>query len=185
LEKAASDYSEAIRLGSQDAAAYTGRGYVYSLQGQWDKVVRDYTEAIGINPKDADIFVARAYAYVQRDDCEKAISDYQEAIRLDPGSPQPYNDFAWLLATSSVITIRDGKEAVALAKKTCEIGAWQHSASIDTLAAAFAEAGDFAEAIKYQKQAMSMTDATDDYRAAAQHRLNLYQQQKPYRETPK
>jgi hypothetical protein len=93
------------------------------------------------------------------------------------------NDLAWLLATSSVITVRDGKEAVVLAKKACELDAWKHSATIDTLAAAFAEAGDFTEAIKYQRQALSMPDVTDKYRAEAQQRLDLYQQEKPYHGT--
>jgi tetratricopeptide (TPR) repeat protein len=185
FDKAASDYAEAIQLDPDNGAAYAGRGYMFSLQGEWAKVIDDYTEAINRDSKDAATYIARAYAYVQRDECEKAINDYREAIRLNPANPQPYNDLAWLFATSSVITVRDGKEAVAMAKKACELDAWKHSATVDTLAAAFAEAGDFAEAIKYQKQALSMTDVTDKYRADGQRRLSLYQQGKPYRETPK
>jgi tetratricopeptide (TPR) repeat protein len=137
------------------------------------------------NPKEVAGLLARAYASVQRGDCEKAIRDYREAIRLNPKGPQPYNDLAWLLATSSVAAIRDGKEAVELAKKACDLDEWKHSASVDTLAAAFAEAGDFEKAIKYQNQALSMADVTAESRAEAQQRLDLYQRRTPYHETIK
>jgi len=177
---------EAERAATQYEYPQGSACFIQSVKDDMESIMHlAYSEAIRINPEDAASFVARAYAYVQQDDCEKAISDYKKAMRLNPGSPQPYNDLAWVLATSSVITVRDGKEAVALAKKACELDAWKHSASVDTLAAAFAEAGDFTEAIKYQKQALSMADVMDKYRAEAQSRLTLYQQGKPYRETPK
>ena len=185
LDKAAADYDEAIRLDPGHAGAYAGRGYLFSLRHDWTNVIREYSEAIRLDPKEDTAFVGRAYAYVQQDECEKAIKDYREAIQLTPRSPRPYNDFAWVLATSPVATVRDGKEAVALARKACDLGAWKHSASVDTLAAAYAEVGDFDAAIKYQKQALAMADVTDKFRAKAQQRLDLYQQRKPYRETPK
>ena len=68
--------------------------------------------------------------------------------------------------------VRDGKEAVALARQACELDGWKHSASIDTLAAAAcAEDDDFEAAVKYQQQALSILKPADKSHAEAQQRL--------------
>lgn len=191
-DKAIDGYTEIIRRNPKDARAHVGRGCALEWKGQTDLAISNYNEAIRLDPGNSYTYGNRGHAYTAKGELDRAIrdedmaiSDYREAIRLNPGSPQACNDLAWLLATSSVITVRDGKEAVVLAKKACELDAWKHSASVDTLAAALAEAGDFTEAIKYQKQALSMPDVADKYRAEGQQRLNLYEQGKPYRERPK
>ena len=62
---------------------------------------------------------------------------------------------------------------------------WKQSQTVDTLAAAYAETGDFEQAVKYEKRALAMPDMTAEHRAESQERLELYEYKKPYRETPK
>ena len=91
------------------------------------------------------------------------------------------NSLAWLRATCPEAGIRDGKEAVETALKACELSEWKDSGIIDTLAAAYAEAGDFDQAIKYQKQVLQMVEpSTHD--GKLRQRLALYGKHKPYRE---
>ena len=65
------------------------------------------------------------------------------------------NDLAWMLATSKDSRVRDGRRAVAIATKACILSNWKNAFSIDTLAAASATAGNFADAVKYQQLAIS------------------------------
>jgi tetratricopeptide (TPR) repeat protein len=91
------------------------------------------------------------------------------------------NSLAWLRATCPEAEIRNGKEAVELALKACELSEWKDWAIIDTLAAAYAEQGDFDRAIKYQKQVLQIRKFASDYDKIRQH-LALYEQHTPYRD---
>jgi hypothetical protein len=88
---------------------------------------------------------------------------------------------AWLLATCPDNSIRNGKKAVKLATQACDMTKWTNYAYVDTLAAAYAETGDFDGALKYQKQAANMDGIPEDNRTNVQGRIELYLQHKPYR----
>ena len=95
--------------------------------------------------------------------------------RMTPGS----NSLAWILATSQNPAIRDGSNAMVFAEKAvaATIANPQH---LDTLAAAYAEAGQFEKAVSTQQEAIALlqTEAEkNDYRS----RLKLYEAKKPYR----
>jgi len=85
------------------------------------------------------------------------------------------------VASCNVPRARDGKEAVKLAIKACELSNWTYWGYIDTLAAAYAEAGDFKHAVKYQKQVLEMVEKSTDH-PELRRRLALFQAHKPYRE---
>jgi hypothetical protein len=86
------------------------------------------------------------------------------------------------LATCPQDDIRDGKRAVALATKACELSKWKDANDIDTLAAAHAEAGSFSEAMKYQKKALEVGFEDKADAENARQRLLLYEREKPYRD---
>jgi len=88
----------------------------------------------------------------------KALADVGEAIRLNPRFTRAYADQAWLLATCADDRYRDGQNAVAAARKACELSAWKDPGYLSVLAAACAEAGDFKEAIRRQNQALEFSE---------------------------
>ena len=113
-----------------------------------------------------------------------AIVLLQHAIQLSPDEAQNYNRLAWVKATSPDDTVRNGAEAVQAAQQACELTKWQERPSIDTLAAACAETGDFKRAIELQQQALRTGKPNQTEQTTMRERLALYQQSKPYREPP-
>ncbi len=129
----------------------------------------------------ASQYTHRGFKYTQRGEYYAAISHYTRAIELDPDYHLAYNNLAWVLATCSQQRFRDGKKAVELAKRACELSQWKEPHVIATLAAAYAEAGDFDEAIKWENKALEFPDFAVRYKKRSQKRLQLYKERKPYR----
>ena len=108
------------------------------------------------------------------------IADYEQAIGLNPQYAIAYRNLASLLATCPQAGFRDGKKAVAAATKACELSGWKDPGSVDILAAADAEAGDFADAVKWEIQFSATPGLSASEAEAAQNCLELYQDHKPF-----
>jgi tetratricopeptide (TPR) repeat protein len=190
-EKALKDRNEILCL-NPDAGGYSGRGGLYLLKKDYDKAIEDFTQSIRLCPNNAwtltTAFVDRGRAYAANKQYGKAIADYEQALRLDPKDSYALGRFAWLLATCTKDEMRDGKRALQLATKACELDSWKEC-DFQTLAAAYAECGDFKQAVKWQQKALELASGLTGYwapsasdKAESQKRLNLYQNGKPYRD---
>jgi tetratricopeptide (TPR) repeat protein len=136
----------------------------------------------GREPRDADDYIQRGDAFAERGEYEKAAADYREAVRLAPDNAEACNSLAWLLATCPEDPVRDGKRAVELATRACELSGWNDADFLGTLAAAHAECGNFGEAVRWQKKALKIGFDGEDEVETARRQLKLYQEGKPYRE---
>jgi serine/threonine protein kinase/tetratricopeptide (TPR) repeat protein len=189
-DEAIADYTEAIRLNPRILFAYVLRGESYEMKGDYDRAVADYTEAIRLISQFNLLFSGRVLAgpylfrgniFKYKKEYNKAIADFNEAIRLDPKYAEAYSSRAWVWATCPDAKLRDGKRAVESATRACELYGWVHAYQFVTLAAAYAEAGDFAKAVEWQQKADDLyTDAEDQTKG--RERLKLYRDRKPYRE---
>ena len=177
---AIADYNEAIRLDPQSALAFNNRGYAWHNKKEYDKAIADYNEAIRLDPQSALAFNNRGYAWHNKKEYDKAIADYNEAIRLDPQSAEAYNSKAWLMATCPEAKYRDGKRAVESATRACELSDGKEPNYFGTLAAAYAESGDFDKAVESQTKAIELLKDEKD-KEDFQSRLDLYKARKPYR----
>ncbi len=124
--------------------------------------------------------------YAHEGDYTKALAVYAEAIRLNPDHVLSYNNLAWLLATCPDANVRNGEKAIEYAKKACELSEWKAPPYLDTLASAYAEAGDFDNAVKWQNRFLESdylkSNPSNDTLKQARQRLSLYEQKKPYHE---
>lgn len=179
-DKAIADHTTAIRLDPKNSRYYNNRGNVHSASGDYIRAIEDFNEAIRLDPQESISYNNRGNARYFLKLYDKALADFAEAIRLDPTDPVAYNSRAVLRAACPDEKYRDGKQAVEDATKACELTEWKDGEVIETLAAAHAEAGDFAKAIDWQKHAIEMADENE--RADLQARLELYQAGKPYRQ---
>ena len=180
-DKAIADYTEAIRPRSQERHYYNSRGCAWISMKQYDKAIADYTEAIRLDPTDTLYFYSRGYAWSAMKEYDKAIADFSEAIRLDSKDPWPYAKRAWLWATCPDEKYRDGKRAVESATRASELTVWKHALPLGTLAASYAESGDFAKAIEWQEKANKLHTNADD-KQKGEELLKLYREKKPFRE---
>ena len=185
-DKALADFEKAVQLDSKNVQALQLRGSVYSQRGDKEKALADFKSAITVDPNNAGTYLYRAQLYLLENEPELALSDYEEVMRRAPGYSGALNDYAWTLATNPKDSVRDGTKAVEFAKKACHESDYKHAPTIDTLAAAHAEAGDWDNAVKWQEEAVRLADKThpDDIKGMKE-RLELFKQKKPYREVPK
>jgi tetratricopeptide (TPR) repeat protein len=110
----------------------------------------------------------------------QAVSSFEKSIEADPTYAPPLMILAWLLATAEKKEIRNGKLAVELALKACDLIEWKKAQCFDTLAAAYARTGDFDQAVKWQQKAMEgMGSFGQTLRGGAHGRLRLYKNRKP------
>jgi tetratricopeptide (TPR) repeat protein len=181
--KAVADYTEVIRLEPKSARGYVSRGAAWAYKKEYDKAIGDFNEVIRLNPKDTMTLEFRGGVWEAKGDYDKANADFNEAVRLAPRSAFAYRRIAWLRATCPNAKYRDGKKAVENATKACEVLRREDADFISTLAAAFAESGDFKKAVEQQTKAIKLAPEADksDYRS----RLDLYTQGKPYRDEKK
>ena len=111
-----------------------------------------------------------------------AIDDYKRAVELDPNHATARCDLAWLQAACPVPELRDGDQAVTNAKRACELTNWTDHRYIASLAAVYAQVGDFTSAMSWQRKAIELLADEDRprWRGDYESRLRLYSSGKPY-----
>ena len=176
--QAIDDYNEAIRRNPGKSFYFHSRGASLSSRGDYEQAIADYDRALKINPDYPPTHYNRAYAAEKQGDYQQAIDDYMEALRLAPLYADALNNLAWLLATCPDETLRDGKRAVEFAQGAGKLAAWKESYYYGTLAAAYAETGEFDKAVESQRKAIELADDSD--KADLRERLALYEAGMPY-----
>ena len=184
-EGALKDFDAAVKAEPKNVHGLQLRGSAYSERGEKDKALGDFKEAIALDPNNAATYLYRAHLYLVESDPESALSDLEEVMRRAPDFPGAANDYAWTLATNPKDTVRNGRKAIEYAKKACHETDYKHAPTVDTLAAAYAEAGDWDEALKWQTEALALAEKThpDDVKGMKE-RMALFKEKKPFREVP-
>jgi protein O-mannosyl-transferase len=177
-------YQAAIELQPDYANAYYNRGSVLLAKGRIDEAIADWEKTLQIQPNDADAHTGLGNAFLRKGSLQEAIAHYKEASALAPEDPHSRNNIAWVLATASDASLRDGSRAVGFAEQAVQLSGGREPQFIRTLAAAYAESGRFSEALAAAQQAAAI--ATMQGKADVANRLKkdlvLYRERQPMRD---
>jgi tetratricopeptide (TPR) repeat protein len=184
-EKAREQYAICLRLNPKQALVHFCLGNESLTDGDLNNAIENYRAELLVNPTHPLAHYQLAALLTQQNQPEAAIEHYQDAIRLKPDWPATLNDFAWFLATQPDARFRNGKEAVQLATRASVLAGQKNPGALDTLAAAYAEAGQFNEALQTAKQASALARAAskDSLADEIDGHSKLYEQGKPYHQS--
>lgn len=181
-EQAIAEFDNAIGVNSQSVWAYTFRGEAYKNLGRFDRALADFDKALTLDSTYAFAYWARGELYHFMKNYSRALADYTQAINRNANDARARNSKAWLLATAPNGAVRNGPEAVRLATEAVRLN--DHAYYRDTLAAAYAENGQFSKAIEEMQRAIRMQRETGDLSRISEFNthLQLFEQRQPYRE---
>lgn len=111
-----------------------------------------------------------------------AVKDYEEALKLDPDDSGVLNNFAWVLATSPEDGVRNADRSIELGLKACELTNYEKPHILSTLAAGYAEKGDWETAIKWADKAVELGGDDEEVGTQLKEELDSYKEKKPWRE---
>jgi len=182
LQSALGDYQIAAEIDPDFSKAQLGIGRVQHRLGQWDEAVAFFEAAVQGDPTNAEILCSRGDLLADMGQYRNALADYARAIEVDPTFAHAYRNGSWLLATCPDARFRDPENALLGARQALEFDYGQRHVALDTLAAALANKGQYEEAIDTLHEALAI--APTNSKPAYTQRLQLYQQQQPFRTEP-
>ncbi len=153
---------QAARLDPGSSAIYMARARVHAAAGRFPESLRDADQAVSLGPPVAALYVARGEIRTRAGDYRGALADGGEAVRLDPKLADAHDLRARILASADDSHVRDGARAVAAATRACELADWRRPEYVETLAAAYAESGQFKEAVEWQNKAIADRTSAND-----------------------
>jgi Flp pilus assembly protein TadD len=206
FDLALDDANTVVNLAPHTADSYSNRGYIYMTRGNSDLALVDFSQAIKLDPNVALFHLQKGFAYGMQQRYADAEREWKAALELRTEYGPAYSALGWLQATCPDPAFRNATEAVENSKRGAQLGAPNMLAaiaaasgltpastkpthyepglawSLDALAAAYAEAGDFDQAVAVQGQAIAHNNtAPNPLATKEQALLALYQQRKPYR----
>ena len=186
LDEAIEHYKKVLEIRPTDWHGYYNLGFVLIQNGQLDEAIFNFKRALKLQPNEAIIHKTLGEALLQKGQLPDAAVHFKKYLEVQPDSIEVLNNLAWLLATSEDPNVRDGSRAVQLAEHACELTGSKKTTYLGTLAAAYAEAGKFTEAITTAQNACALAGKSGETNLLQKNQelLELYRAHKPYRDAP-
>jgi tetratricopeptide (TPR) repeat protein len=156
----------------------------YIEQKRVTKAIETLSRVIELDSNSAIARRLRGDMYLSAGKHAEALADFDVALEIEPEESGVLNNYAWTLATSPVDELRDGKRAIEMATKACELTEYKAPHILSTLAASYAETGDFDKAIEWTQKAIEVDKADHEsaHEADLKNELATYEAKKPFRE---
>jgi tetratricopeptide (TPR) repeat protein len=196
-DEARTEFERALALDSRYAQALYQQGKTLEKLGQADAAIASWRKALAVKPDYADAHLSLAQSLSERGESAAALQHWRAGLELRPNDFRALHEASWALATSSDAALRNGREALALAVRALQLArshgtmrsaapatpvSEQEAVALDTLAAAYAECGRFADAVvSTARRALAAERSTraDEIKA----RIRLYERQLPFRQS--
>ena len=185
LAEAEPHFQAAIRLKPGNAEAHRQFARLLLRQGRNREALRHLQRAVCFQAGN-DARIELAGLFYQAGDCPRAVIQYRKALARETEAAEALNNLAWILATCGDAAVRDGPEAVRCAEHACQLTHFQQAGMVGTLAAAYAEAGRFPDAMATAETAIRLADDAGETQFAQVNRQLrlLYQSRRPYHAPP-
>ncbi len=184
FDEAVAQYRQSVEIQPDDPAFHYNLAGALAQQGKLAEAIEHFQQALEIDPANAGAHHNLGVILCRQGKTAPALAHWREALRLQPAALDTLNKLAWVLATHSDASLRNGAEAVDLAQQAAQLSGSRDPAILDTLAAAYAGAGRFAAAIETARRALALARAHQNTTLAdrIQGRIDLYRSAIPYRE---
>jgi protein O-mannosyl-transferase len=183
-DEAVAHFKAALQLQPKLVAAHNNLANALLAKQQVDEAIAQFEEALQLQPNLAEAHNGLANALLQKGRTAEAVTHYEAALAGVPNHPYLLNNLAWVLATCPDAAIRNGPRAVELARQAERASGGKDPALLGTLAAAYAEAGRFPDAIATAQRALDLATAQADAKQVEtlRERLKLFQAGSPFHE---
>jgi tetratricopeptide (TPR) repeat protein len=184
LDEALVQLHQALASDAAYAPAHYNLGLVLGRRGDAQGAIREWRSALSLDPKYAEAHISLGDVLDAQGLTAEALAHWRDGLQLQPNDPPALRRVAWVLATSPDAAIRDGAEAVAFAVRALELSGEKDAQALDTLAAAYAEKGQFADAALTARRAQARA-AQENQPALARDigvRIALYESGQPFRD---
>ena len=185
VDDAIAHYKKALAIRPDYFIAHYALGHIFLEKGEIDAAVFHSRAAVSIQPQNTDAHTNLAVAFDEKGQIAEAIKQYEQALEISPQSVAAANNLAWLLATNPDASIRHRDRALELATRANQLSGGGNATVLRTLAAAYANAGQFSRAVEVGQIALSLTDRQSPLAKALQQEIAGYQAGLPYREDVK
>jgi tetratricopeptide (TPR) repeat protein len=179
-------FEKALEVDPDNAKVHYNLANIAFAHGQWQEAIEHYQQALKQMPDSVHAHYQLGLALERRGRIAAAMAQLQTVVQLDPLHVTAKNNLAWLLATSSEPSLRDGPKAVQLALQAVQLSGGLSPQILDTLAAAYAEAGQFPDAVETARRALQLSIAQNNQplTEVIQNQLKLFEARSPYHEQP-
>ncbi len=184
-EDAVGLFRQALAINPDDAEAHNTLGGIFQWLGDLGQATGHFERAVQSRPDSALAHHNLAFTLTLDGRPDEGTKHFRQAMMLDPGWSAPFVELAWVLATSPDATARNAGEAVRLAGRAVKLTDRKDPSALDALAAAYASAGRYDEAVEAAEAALEAagSQAADQMFSEVRRRLELYKQRRPYRES--
>ena len=179
-DEAIADLQKVCQQEPEDLECRFQLALLYRTKKDLAKAFETFDAALAIDANNWFLRYGRADLYLSVGKHAEAVKDYEIAFESQPDESGLLNNFAWLLATSPDDKVRNGRRAIKLATKACELTDHKMPHILSTLAAAYAETGDFESARRWSKKAVEI--ATEENREQLSKELASYEGSHAWRE---
>ncbi|TAL03653.1 MAG: tetratricopeptide repeat protein, partial [Verrucomicrobia bacterium] len=182
-KEGALELREAMKLNPSNPETEYNLALALNQLAQWQEASELFSKTVGRSSTDANAHSQFAVALAHANKTREAMAQYASALLLQPDFPDALDGLAWILSTDPSPAVRNGIEAVRMAERACELTGRKDAEKLKTLAAAYAEAGRFPEAIAATQSAFDLASRTRQTALAeeCEQMSSSYKLAKPWR----
>ena len=182
IDEAIVHFQKSLEINPDNATVHYNLGIALLKKGEMDEAIAHFQRALEINPDDPAAWNDLGSTIFLKGRPDEAIAHFQKALEIKPDYVKAQNNLAWVLATCPQASLRDGNKAVELAQRANQLTDGENPLVLRTLAAAYAEAGRFPEAVETAQRALQLARAQSNIRLAdaLQSQMKFYEAGQPF-----